>query len=265
MKYEELAFGTRMLPFIFRCDTMCLGEKDFTHWHENIEILYFLEGEGRVSCDFRNECVKAGDIYVINSGQLHMVESDDRVKYYCLIPDVEFCESNGIRRELLFQSKIDDPSLRERYEAMVRSYAEEGEFRETKIRIAVLELLLAIAERHPATEEEPAEEPFPHLQKIKDAIRYIKIHFREPVTVDDAAKAAGMSNAYFSREFHKITGFTVVSYLNLLRCQHARKLLRSGKYKVNECADEAGFENLSYFTRTYKRIIGVLPSEERKR
>ena len=264
MKYEEHSFGEGRLPFIFRCDTMYGGDRDFTHWHENIEILCFLEGEGRVICDFRKEEVRAGDLYVINPERLHMIESDDRVKYYCLIPDTDFCERNGIRRDLLYRSKIKDPLLLEKYGDVVKSYAEQSEFRETRIRIAVLQLLLTLAEDFQAKGEEKADDAIPHLQNIKEAIRYLKIHFQEPVSVKNAARAAGLSEAYFSREFHRITGFTPIRYLNLVRCQYAGKLLRSGKYKIYECAGEAGFENLSYFTKTYKKIMGVLPSDEKR-
>ena len=52
MKYEVHKLNNRKLPFIFRDDEMIAGEKDYTHWHENIELLYFYEGEeiGRASC-----------------------------------------------------------------------------------------------------------------------------------------------------------------------------------------------------------------------
>lgn len=119
---------------------------------------------------------------------------------------------------------------------MVKSYAEQSEFRETRIRIAVLQLLLTLAEEFQAKGEEKADDAIPHLQNIKEAIRYLKIHFQEPVSVKNAARAAGLSEAYFSREFHRITGFTPIRYLNLVRCQYAGKLLRSGKYKIHECA-----------------------------
>ena len=263
MKYEQHNLNTRRLPISFHCDTMRKGDKDFTHWHENIEILCFLEGEGRVVCDFRKEAVQAGDIYVINSEKLHMVETDDMVKYYCLIPGTDFCEQNGLGgSDLRFAAKIRDEAVREKYLLIADCFERQGGFHDTRIRIAVLELLLEIAEHYPANEEEPQEEPEAHLQNVKEAIRYIKIHFQESVTVDDVAKAAGLSKAYLSREFKEITGFTMIGYLNLVRCQYACKLLRTGRYKVNEIAIDAGFENMSYFTRTYKKIMGCLPSKE---
>lgn len=263
MKYEQHNLNTMRLPISFHSDTMDKNVKDFTHWHENIEILYFLEGTGRVVCDFRKETVTAGDLYVINSEMLHMVETDDMVRYDCLIPDTDFCKQNGFGTALRFQSLIKDERAVEKYRAVAGAFAAKGEFRDAAIRIAVLELLLELSTRFPLPEiPEGAEENEPHLQNVKEAIRFIKIHFPERVSVEEISLAAGLSKAYLSREFRKITGFTMIEYLNLVRCQYACKLLRSGRYKVNEIAGDAGFENLSYFTRTYKRIMGRLPSDE---
>lgn len=53
----------------------------------------------------------------------------------------------------------------------------------------------------------------------------------------------------------------MISYLNMVRCEHARELLQMGKLSVSECASLCGFQNSSYFTKTYKHYIGELPSD----
>lgn len=263
MKYELHDLDIRHLPLSLHRDEMRKGEKDFTHWHENIELLFFLAGKGRVVCDFRKEDVQAGDIFVINSELLHMVESDDFIRYDCLIPGTDFLEQNGILPSLRFQSRIRDETVWSNYEKLAAEYAKKGEFRDTRVRVATLELLLDLAERFQASgEREDADTAEPHLQNVKEAIRYIKIRFPEKITVDEIAAAAGLSKAYLAREFRRITGFTMINYLNLVRCRYAKKMLATGEYRINRVAIESGFDNLSYFTRTYKRIMGCLPSEE---
>ena len=111
MKYEVHKLNNRKLPFIFRDDEMIAGEKDYTHWHENIELLYFYEGEGLVTTDFKSIRTNTGDVFVINSEKMHMVESAHEefpVRYYCLIIDSDFCVENGIPvTELYFRDRIE--------------------------------------------------------------------------------------------------------------------------------------------------------------
>ncbi|MBR5187528.1 MAG: AraC family ligand binding domain-containing protein, partial [Clostridia bacterium] len=99
----------RKVPFIFHSDVMDKSTRDYTHWHENLEILCFYEGMGQVYCDSYTTDVKKGDIFVINSERLHMVQSDSEVRYYCLIVDAEFCRQNGIPvGEVVYCEKVDD-------------------------------------------------------------------------------------------------------------------------------------------------------------
>lgn len=265
MKYEVHHLDNTKLPFIFRHDTMHAGEKDFTHWHENIEILYFEEGRGRVTSDYTVSETEAGDLFVVNSERLHMVESADEkqpVHYYCLIVDMDFCVANGLPvSQLTFKSKISGDGVPgERFRDLIAAYGQKSEFKEAAIRVAALSLLVALCDGHLAGEEESEDKDKEHLQNVKDAIKYIKEHFEERITVDEIARKAGLSTAYFSRIFKSVTGYTVVTYINLIRCRQAEKLLKSGKYKVGEIAATCGFENKSYFARTYKRLMGTLPS-----
>ena len=267
MKYEVHQLDRKKLPFIFREDEMSAGEKDFTHWHENIEILYFYRGRGTVTVDFSSTEAEAGDVVIINSEKLHMVESADTehpVKYYCLILDSEFCLMNGIPvTELTFRQHITgDKALGQIFGDVVEGYRTQTPYRETKIRIAVLNLLYTLACGYLAEGEEVRENDPTHLENVKEAVKFIKENFQQKITIEEVSRAAGLSKAYFSRIFKNVTGYTVVAYMNLVRCRNAAKLLRSGKFKVNEVAVQCGFENMSYFTKTYKQVMGITPSKE---
>ncbi len=268
MKYELHGLDKKRLPFIIRQDVIRRDMKDFTHWHENIELLYFIEGEGRVVCNFSSYSVKKGDIFVVNSENLHMVESDKIIKYYCIIIDNDFCAFNGIpAEELRFVHIINNPALTKKYQSIIDHYECGGDYKEAKIKLSVLDMLVFLLNyTEKDVQEENADtneyiEP-QNLPNIKLAIKFIKENFAKRITVEDISEASGLSRAYFSRKFKSITGFTLVNYVNLVRCQQACRMLKTGKYKINEVAIECGFENMSYFTKTYKRLMGVLPSEE---
>ena len=270
MQYEVHKLGSGRLPFIFRDDEMHAGEKDFTHWHENIELLYFYEGDGVVTLDFRPKYTTAGDLVVVNSEKLHMVESAHAaspVKYYCLIIDIEFCAENGIpAADVFFKEHISgDEELRGKFLRVVSAYAGKEEYKETAVRVAVLDLLLILARKYALPDSDEGERDEEHLENVKEAVKYIKENYEKHISVTQVCRAAGLSDAYFSRIFKKVTGYTVVSYVNLVRCRNADKLLRSGRYKVKEVAAQCGFENMSYFTKTYRQIMGALPSERSER
>ena len=99
------------------------------------------------------------------------------------------------------------------------------------------------------------------LYMVKTAIRYIREHMTENLTVESISTAVGFSKYYFCRTFKEMTGQTVIDYINATRCGFARWLLLSGRYNVSETAERSGFTNLSYFTKIYKKYMGQLPSQ----
>ena len=89
----------------------------------------------------------------------------------------------------------------------------------------------------------------------------MKSNYGERLTLEKIAEEAGLSKYYFARAFKKTTGMTVVSFLNIIRCRYARGLLLNKKHSVREAAYLCGFENDSYFSKTFKKVMGYLPSE----
>ena len=81
------------------------------------------------------------------------------------------------------------------------------------------------------------------------------------LTIDEIADEVGLSKYHFSREFKKVTGLTIVSYINIVRCRNAEKLLIKNEYSVHDIAVKCGYENDSYFSKTFKKHMGMLPSE----
>lgn len=262
MKYEQHSLSSDRLPFIFKRFSIHSAMKDYTHWHENIEILYIVEGSGSVICNFKRFDVKEGNIFIINSENLHMVDSNNTIEYYYLIIDSDFLYSNGIPiSDITFMQTINDDEMLDRYKKIVKISEENGNFKEARMKLSVLHLMERMLDFVDSDNSEPTDQPA-NLANVKLAIKYIKENSSKKMTIDEIAEASGISKAYLSRKFKAITGFTIVNYVNLVRCQNASRLIRSGKFKVNEAAIECGFDNMSYFTKTYKKFNGILPSDE---
>ena len=115
--------------------------------------------------------------------------------------------------------------------------------------------------RHHATgtETEPVAEK-KKMKMIRNTLVYLQEHYKERLTVDSIADALHFSKSYLSHSFKEITHTSLISYINLIRCQTARVLILEGA-SVAEAAAECGFSEISYFTRVFKKTLGVLPSE----
>ena len=100
-----------------------------------------------------------------------------------------------------------------------------------------------------------------NIEMVKSGISYIKKHFYEQPSVDDIANHAGYSKYYFCRCFKEITGYTVNSYINSVKIEHAKELLTTHNQSVSEVSEICGFSDISYFTKIFKKYTGVLPSK----
>ena len=261
--YEHIDFPREENPFVFHYDTAKSIVNFTTHWQDGTEILYFTDGEADVTSDTVTERFSAGDIAVINRTNIHSIISRTEIcRYYCLITDSEFLEREGIPiYDVTFKFRIRDARAREYYRAFIDEMHSGERCSGTAARADVL-LLFTYLCRHFTEPDDPVT-PVQHRQidMVKTAIKYIQENFSRDIDVEGISAKAGFSKYYFCHGFRKITGRTVVDYINLVRCQHAKKLMATGKYNVSESADMCGFKNLSYFTRTYKKHIGELPSE----
>ena len=94
-------------------------------------------------------------------------------------------------------------------------------------------------------------------------LRYIEDHCDEKITLEQMARMARLTPAYFSRVFHRETGETFQSYLQAVRVARACELLRGGA-RVIDAAAAAGFDDPGYFTKVFRRAVGVTPREYRK-
>lgn len=101
--------------------------------------------------------------------------------------------------------------------------------------------------------------------KLKNMLLYVQSNYFKPISVDQAADICGFSGSHFMRLFKELTGKTFTQYLKDFRLEKAADLLFPGTQKIVEISENTGFNNLSYFTRSFAEKYGVSPSAYRKR
>jgi len=99
--------------------------------------------------------------------------------------------------------------------------------------------------------------------KMDEVVTYILDHFTEDLTLEDMAEKANLSPYYFTRVFKAVTGYTPHEFLLISRMNAAKFLLHDTSASVKETCFSVGFTNESNFCTSFKKIVGVTPSEYR--
>lgn len=82
-----------------------------------------------------------------------------------------------------------------------------------------------------------------------------------PVRVGDICAALGYSESYLGKLFREQTGETIAAYAVRIRVKRAKQLIREGRYNFTEISDALAFDNPQYFSRVFRRVTGMSPSE----
>lgn len=266
--YELHTYEDPSFPFIFHHTTLSPYYSDFlSHWHENVELLFVIEGEITVMSDANIVTAHKDDIVFINSNNVHHIHTDElEAKYYCLIIGGEFSMEHGLdTEEVIFQRLISDNYVKDKYLAIKEEFRAKKVLYKSAIKSLVMEMLIYLYREYAVSETTLSNKrKTEKIVIIKKAIRYIQDNYQKNITVLDTAEYVGLSKYYFCHIFKEFTGITTVRYINILRCENAKKMLQNGDYRVEEVAYLCGFDNLSYFTKTYKRYMGCLPSFSKK-
>ncbi len=99
---------------------------------------------------------------------------------------------------------------------------------------------------------------------IKKSRDYIQNHLDEKITLDQAAAVANMSASHFCRVFKKATDMNFSEYVARIRVERAKEMLVESNYTMAHIAYDCGFNSVTDFNRTFKKITGLTPTEFRK-
>ncbi len=265
-RFEVHNWTDPKLPFIFHTDRRKAENEALSvgNWHDSLEILCVTEGSGTLYCDGCRYDMTPSDILVIESGAVHRMLGSPDVVYHCLIIGTSFCTENGFDvTRLHYRTKIQDDGIRALFENIVTEIGNDPgeEFHVTAIRSAVLSFLLLLNRRYTISAEcEPESEA---SDPIRLGLDYINRHYTESISLDEIATYAALSKYHFLRQFKKNTGYTVITYIRILRCRRAAALLLSSDANIGAIARQCGFDNPSYFSKTFEQYIGMLPGEYR--
>jgi AraC-like DNA-binding protein len=268
--HYELETGMRLLT---GDSSGCIYAK---HWHNSFEILYVTEGEMNISVAGRDYCLKEGGFAVVNSKTIHStacrglchnlllqipyetikktIPDIDTIMIRCICPSSENIKGNFIKiRDILLK-------LRDLYEKPHdRGYL-------LMLNSLVYELLYnLVIFFKTGTDPVLKKKADRNIQRLGVVLQYVRQHYAENITLNDAALAVALNREYFSRFFKKYMGMTFMDYVFSIRLEHAYYDIVNTDYPIGSIADVNGFDqNYKLFVRKFKEQYGCSLGEKRK-
>lgn len=280
---ELIEHGTPLFPVACYHDNISEAEVPW-HWHDELEILIVETGTARISVNGTDHMVKQGEGFFINSGALHGVWKTGREP--CFLQSVVFHPRlvGGSVDSIIWQKYLEpllsDPcrpwvhfaNIQEWENAASRAIqgawqvcVSEAEGFELEVREQLSRLIFLLAKYCPAAEKRPSEKTLRDGARIKIMLQYIQEHYDGELTLSKIAQSAAISKNECLRCFRSIIGSTPVQYVKQVRIQKAAELLSSTNRKISDIGAECGFQEMSYFAKTFRELKGYTPGEFRKR
>ncbi|SFG20502.1 AraC family transcriptional regulator [Oribacterium sp. WCC10] len=221
------------------------------------DFTYVVKGAAVYHINDKTYIAKAGDIIYIPKGSRRQAEcvADDLMECYAVNLMFKDTEGQDVKLPLDTITNIrQQPKVLE----ILHELEEVWTARESGYQLKARGLAcLYVAEVMSVYEKRLCEQADP---RITETIKYMKQHYKEPLTITGAAEHYGLHPNYYGNIFKKITGVSFNQKLMEIRLEMAKNMLYSGEYNVSKVAAECGFSDIYYFSKVFKKSVGVNPS-----
>lgn len=252
------------------------------HWHEEFEIIYIAEGEGTISVQSHRYQCNAGDIVIIPPQLIHDIRQNQNksMLYFNILFKFSLLEQNensicyekyfqpyrtgSVPKELYFPpenalNKKIAPHIHELIARRKEKYTTDELMIKSHLYAVLFELNTSL---FPQSKQEKS--TYTSFSRLKSALSFIQNNFQSELSVQQAAALSNLSESHFMKTFKKLTGMSLIQYVNSVRLEHAERLLQSTDKTISETCAECGFHSVSYFIRAFKKKYGRTPGELRK-
>ena len=252
------------------------------HWHEEVEFSLIRQGRLRVTLSGQQYTVEPGEAFFLNANVLHAMEPADPAEPVVWDSHMLHPMLLGGFSKSVFDAKYVAPVLRNKRFDLIRfsgetqrqqtvlellrqvSDVQEQEFREFRTRNLFSEIWLLLLQEMRELEQQAGVQRPVNQERIRMMLEFIHTHYREKLTLEQIAAAAIVSKRECLRCFQSCIGKTPFAYLLDYRLQTAEQLLRTTDKSVTEIALDTGFSGSAYFTKLFRELRQMTPSQYRK-
>jgi AraC-like DNA-binding protein len=283
MKQYTLSKQSKAGDFPFSIDIL---EHDYevpVHVHDCTELVIILAGKSVHIVDNQEYQLKAGDVFIVNSGSEHGYKDVHRLELANLMfdygrlvdRDTELKQLPGFqilfilepffRKDHKFQSRLElNPKslnfVKELLDKLAKEYEEQTSGFKQVIQAYFLTLIAYLSRQYSENKNIASSK----LISLSNAITYMESNYLGPINISSVAAIAYLSTRQFTRIFKSNFAMSPKEYIIWLRFNYACKLMRSSNLNISQIAMESGFSDISFFSRQFKNKFGISPKEYRK-
>lgn len=248
------------------------------HWHDELEIIYVKSGFLTVNISGENYIGKPGDAFVVSPGNLHFMGSQTgTVDYFTFLFPLKYI---AFRTDDMLDDKLIEPlnsghlmispeikdTVKEQCEQLAGVYAAEIDKSESKITNQIKKKIILLQFIHELWKKGFIVENDTTGRNTveKEMVSYIQQNYTGKILLREFGEQFHLSEKYISRYFKEHFHITLSQYVTYLRLEHAKQMLQETDISVTEVAMQSGYQNISYFIRSFKKTYGVSPLKYRK-
>jgi len=242
------------------------------HWHTQFEIIRIISGEFHLTLDSTTQVFKADDVIFITDGVLHGGTPYDCI-YECVVFDLNILMKDNhacarVIQDIMSHKITIATHLSARSEQIlpiVRSLCHTLSNKNTGYEFMtqgyLFELIGTILQENLYEDSVSDSQTAQRLNSIKDVLAYISENYANNISLESLARIAGMNPKYFCRYFRSMTERTPIDYVNYYRIECACEMLSTKDISIKEAAISCGFNDESYFIKTFHKYKGITPKQ----
>ena len=275
---ENKPHGTKDDPFsTYHIENAGRSFQIPVHWHDEFEIIYVRSGFLTVSISGESYIGKTGEAFVVSPGNLHLMGSQSgTVDYYTFLFPLKYI---SFRTDDMLDEKLLEPlnsghlmicprvkdTAKELCEQLIEIYEAKKDESESKIttqvrtKIILLQFILEMWKKGFVIENDTSGRNIVE----KEMVSYIQQNFTGKISLKEFGEQFHLSEKYISRYFKEHFHITLSQYITYLRLENAKQLLQDTDLSVTETAMQSGYQNVSYFIRSFKKTYGISPLKYR--
>ena len=249
---------------------------NMTDWHIHDEMEMVLLLTGTKTFYFEDETIRlnAGDIIFVNSNIPHKTETT--VGSSCVLLQFNMSSNNGDDPDYLWLENISNNTdathtvfeksgdinslLTDCIQKIRYEYNEKKKSYDYFIKSYIYEVAAILYRNGILTDYSAWQQ---RILPLSDVLKYIDEHYNEHISLSQISAVLNCHSSYFCKFFKSILGVSFVEYLNLVRLNKAKKLMKKSQKNITEISYDVGFSSVSYFIKTFKKYNHCSPNKYR--